>query len=259
MRKNVSMLLTAAIVVMTLLMASCKEDSRLKRSIQEAKKECPVSIGMAGEMTDISYDEATNTVVIHYLMDEKLFNIDVMRKNTELLKEMAYGTMATAEGSFKQALDEMLGSGANLKLCWKGKESGKEMEFTLTSEEINKARKSGEAYANPLKMLENAISVTNQQAPMAVDEATTMTKLSIQGDFATYEYQIDETKVPFHKLVDMRDQMKENMRNAVFNNPDPAFKDFINLCKKANKGIAYKYVGMQSGNTCTIEFSLSEL
>ena len=68
-----------------------------------------------------------------------------------------------------------------------------------------------------------------------------------------------KNQVPIHKISDMRDQMKENLRSTIKNNPDPALKDFINLCKKANKGIAYRYEGVQSGNTCTIEFTTDEL
>lgn len=259
MKKTTNMLLMVAIVMMTLLTASCQQDSKLKKSVKQANKECPVSLGVSGEMTSITLDEETNTVIIDYLMDEQYFNVAVMKKNTDLLKDQVYSLIATAEGNLKVMTEELLAADANLTLRWTGKKSGETVEITLSSEEIKKARKSGEAYANPLKMLENAIKVTNEQAPMKVDNATTMVGLTIEGDFATYRYMIDETQVPMHKLYDMRDQMKENLRNSILKEPDPALKDFINLCKRANKGIAYKYEGEQSGNTCIIEFGVSEL
>lgn len=259
MRRNANALLTVAIVIMTLMVASCKKESKLQQSVRQANKGCPVSIGVSGEMTAVTLDESTNTVIIDYLMNEKYFNIDVMKTKTDMLKEQVYSLIATAEGDVKVMTEELLAADANLTLRYTGKDSGKTVEITLSSKEIKQARETGEAFATPMKLLENAILLTNEQAPMTVDAATTMTELVIEGDFATYHYMIDEKQVPIHKISDMRDQMKENLRSTIKNNPDPALKDFINLCKKANKGIAYRYEGMQSGNTCTIEFTTDEL
>lgn len=259
MRKTANVLFMVAIVMMTFLVSSCQQDSKLKKSVKQANKECPVSIGVSGEMTAVSLDETTNTVIIDYLVSEKYFNINVMKNKTDLLKEQLFSLIATAEGDLKVMVEELLAADANLTLRWTGKESGETVEITLSSKEIKTAMESGEAYANPLNLLENAIQVTNEQTPMNVDDATTMTSLTIIGDFATYQYMVDENQVPIHKISDMRDQIKENLRNSVLKNPSPDLKEFINLCKKANKGIAYKYEGIQTGNICTIEFSVDEL
>ena len=86
MRRNANALLTVAIVIMTLMVASCKKESKLQQSVRQANKGCPVSIGVSGEMTAVTLDESTNTVIIDYLMNEKYFNIDVMKTKTDMLK-----------------------------------------------------------------------------------------------------------------------------------------------------------------------------
>lgn len=249
----------AVMTVAILCLAACKKESKLQQSVRLANNQCPVSIGIAGDMTAITYDEQTNTVIIDYLMNEKYFNIDAMKKNTELLKENVYSLIATAEGDLKTMTEELLAADASLTLRWTGKESGKTVDITLTSKEIKAARESGEAFANPLKALESAIEVTNAQTPMKVDDATTMTSLTVVGDYATYEYTIDDSVIPFHKVLDQKEILKANIRQNALTNPDPALKEFINLCKKANKGLAYKYISSRSGDSFIIEFPVDEL
>ena len=40
---------------------------------------------------------------------------------------------------------------------------------------------------------------------------------------------------------------------------DPMMKQMISVCKEANTGILYRYVGDISGNVCIIKFNPSEL
>lgn len=259
MRKNVSVMFALVIVMMTLAMSSCKKENRLKQMAELGNKECPMSMGLMGEMVSISYDESSNTVIYDYLMNEEYFNVEVMNKNTDLLKENAYSLFATAEGELKLLVDEVLATEANLVFRYKGKESGDVVEFKMTSQDIKEARETGAAFVGPLKMLENAIKVTNDQTPMVVDEFTTMIGLSIVGDYATYEYELDESQISIHRLDDMKDGFKETLKSNLLNVNDLSIKAFVQLCKKANKGIAYKYIGKQSGNICVIEIDVTEL
>ena len=108
--------------------------------------------------------------------------------------------------------------------------------------------------------LEAAIKIANREMPQVVDEGITVEKIVIEGDYVTYITSIDEDLYNIDEMSSMSPMLKivhkegfEELAN------DKDFKEFVSLCKKCDKGISYKYVGNQSGDSFSVDFEPSEL
>lgn len=102
------------------------------------------------------------------------------------------------------------------------------------------------------------ITSTNAQCPMQIDEVTILSSVSLEGTNVVYNYSLDEDVVTMDFIEQNNISIKSNLKQAL-STPDPTMKQMISVCKEANTGISYRYVGNTTGNVCVIKFRPSEL
>ena len=81
-----AMLLTLTILLLTPA-CNIKDNSKMKREIEAADKECPINMGIVGDVISIKYDEDNNLVKIYISINEEVASIMAMKKNVELAKK----------------------------------------------------------------------------------------------------------------------------------------------------------------------------
>lgn len=109
-----------------------------------------------------------------------------------------------------------------------------------------------------LRLLKADIEESNKSCPMDIEEGLTIKKMYMDGDYVIYYVVCDEDVVD----MDVLSQNKSKLRRIIkknLNNADENIREFKRMCKNANKGIGYKYVGDTSEKSFTIRFSSSEL
>lgn len=131
---------------------------------------------------------------------------------------------------------------------------------TMTDEEVDEViviEEETVAEKN-LKFLKSMIEQTNNEYPQKLEEGITMQRIFLEGDYVVYQAEVDEDVID----MDLLEMNKKGMKSAIKENldsSDPEIKMFKNTCTKAEKGIAYKYVGDTSGKAVYIRFSCNEL
>lgn len=109
-----------------------------------------------------------------------------------------------------------------------------------------------------LRLLKADIEESNKSFPMDIEEGLTIKKMYMDGDYVIYYVVCDEDVVD----MDVLSQNKSKLRRIIkknLNNADENIREFKRMCKNANKGIGYKYVGDTSEKSFSIRFSSSEL
>lgn len=109
-----------------------------------------------------------------------------------------------------------------------------------------------------MRFLKSMIEQTNREYPQKLEEGITMKRIFIEGDYVVYQAEVDEDVID----MDLLEMNKKNMKAAIkenLNTSDPEIRMFKSTCTKAEKGIAYKYVGDTSGQSVYIRFSCNEL
>ena len=119
------------------MMSSCSE-IKLKAAVEAADSQCPMSLGFAGELTKISYDD--DLVVFAITMDESIVDIDMMADNPDIMKAAIKTMLANAGDEAGVLIDMIIDANANLCFKYIGRKSGKEASIILRASELKEMR-----------------------------------------------------------------------------------------------------------------------
>ena len=67
-----------------LLLTGCSQKSKLKLAVEVAARQCPISMGSAGEISSITFDGTD--VIYTALVNEAYLKLDALEKNPESMK-----------------------------------------------------------------------------------------------------------------------------------------------------------------------------
>lgn len=253
MKKIFSFFAVMAMMSMVLVACNSKSDkddkdnkvdkSELAKMAKEANENCPISMGLMGEITSIEFD-GTDLVYIA-MVDEEWVNLDVMADNKEAAKQGMLQFFTTPNKDVEKMLKELEKTDAGVKYVYTGKTSGKKVEIKLSVKEIKEAK---ENPMSPEELIVQDVRVTNEQCPMEVDEGMAVTEIRIEGSDVVYICQVDETLFNIDDFEANREEcqaaMEEYMADLAI---DPAGKAFLDHCKSAGKAIVYRYQGATTG------------
>ncbi|MDE5849808.1 MAG: serine/threonine protein kinase [Muribaculaceae bacterium] len=110
-----------------------------------------------------------------------------------------------------------------------------------------------------LRFLKSVIVEANKQFPQKADEGLTITKVFLEGDYIVYIAECDEDVLDMDLLEENKREIKDVIKENLSSSADSDVRMLRNTCIKANKGIAYKYVGDTSGKSFTVRIPVSEL
>lgn len=123
-----------SIIAAVLLMCSSCANTKLKAIATLLNSQCPVSLGLMGEMTGV--ENEGDDIVIVIVFNDAIVKLDVIGDNEELWKETTLMGLRTAGGDTQQVIDEIAAAGGNLVFEIRGATSGEEVKLTLTNEEL---------------------------------------------------------------------------------------------------------------------------
>lgn len=213
---------------------SCSENSaKLKAAIEEANKECPISLGIAGEMTSMAY--SNNTVEILFSFDEQFTNIDKLAANPARVKETVMTAMVNERS--KPLFDLMVEANANFRVIFKGKSSGKEAKMELQLSELEDLMK--KPMASNEEKLRLTIAQTNLQMPMDTGTGVVITELLDRGDAVIYKAKVSK-KEQLSMIANSIEEVK-NSQKLMFKMMGTAEKVFFRMVIDAGKDIGYLY------------------
>lgn len=104
--------------------------------------------------------------------------------------------------------------------------------------------------------LQVQVELANKEFPMEIADGLTVDNLTIEGDYVVYNITVDEDVCDIGSLNRNKQQVKEDIMATL--KSDASVSEFLKVCADANKGIAYKYTGDTSGDTCMITIETFE-
>lgn len=108
------------------------------------------------------------------------------------------------------------------------------------------------------EQLKADVEAANKECPMTIDEVTVLSSVSMEGNNFVYNYSIDENYVSVADVEQNKAVLRASIKERL-SNPDQLIQKVIEVCKNANAGLSYRYVGDVSGDVSVINFSPSEL
>ena len=254
MKKIFSFLLTTVLLAG---MAACGNPSEklLKAQIESGEKACPISMGMAGKISAMSYDEAGKTVDFTVTLNKDVSDIKDFQADPEAAKTTL--RMSLQKGDLKKLLEMMKDAGAGLTVTYRNK--GSEGEFTVgfTADEIK------DMVDNPMSekdadqvMLSSQIRMEKKKIPYRIADGLTITGIEDNGRNLVYVCAVDEDDYDIDEMGNAKEELKGNMRKMM---RDRAMRRQAEVLASLDKGFEYKYVGSKSGKEVTVGFTPAEL
>lgn len=231
-------------------------ESDLNTIVKIIDRQCPISLGSSGEIR--SCKMTTSNLVMECVMDEEYIDLDALRKNPKLVHSNIESMVRNATGYTDSVYTLLAQFGKGVVLNYTGAQSGKKLSVSLKNGELKEIIKTRSDKRDPLELLQGIIEITNIQMPMTVDDGLVISDVAIDGAYVVYNCVTDEDLYSIDDLNDAVTEMKEAI-SEVFDLTDITILQLLRYCAEANKGIAYRYVGNQTGKTCFVPFSAREI
>ncbi|MBP5425407.1 MAG: hypothetical protein J6Y33_04960 [Prevotella sp.] len=254
MKTGKRMMMVALMGYMVMLLAGCLAENKLKLAVEAANKRCPFSMGAAGDLESIEYEDGLVTYTL--AINEQFSNLKAMSENPDVVRRTIMTNFTNPGSDLKAMHDLILDANASVKYVYKGKSGGESFEVTFTADEL----KAAEDNTNPSAedKLYAEIEATNMQLPMQVDEVTVLEKMVVEGNSVVYLYQVDESIVSIDDMRNNTDATKENLKNSL-KNGGPLVQAFLKKVIDTGRDLRYRYTGSESGETTEVVFTPADL
>ncbi|MDE5807897.1 MAG: hypothetical protein K2H76_07240 [Muribaculaceae bacterium] len=253
MKKCLNLLM---LLVMTLSLASCGgSDKVLKAQIESGKKHCPMSLGMAGKLTSMAYDESNREVKFVITLNKQLTDIKDLQADPESARQAM--RLALQKGNMKHLLELMVDADASLNITYKNRGSKDEFTLNFSAPELKEILDNpmSEEETNKL-LLQNQINSEKRRLPYRIENGLNVVGIEDNGKSLVYKCEVDEDLYDIDEMGKGKDEMKENMRKMM---KDRSMRQQAEVLSSLNKGFEYDYIGKTSGKNVVVAFSSQEL
>lgn len=251
------LLILFSVIVAMVGFTSCVNENvaKLKREVEAADKQCPVNMGMMGDILSLKYDEKAKEVQMYFSLHEDIASIDALKNNEDMaLKSMK---LSFSRDQSKEMLKQMINAGAGLSITYKSASTGKSFKVSLSLDELKEIRDNpmSEMEVNQM-LLENSMAMENARCPYLVDQGMEMVKVFDDGENIVYSCRLNEELYDMSAFEYAQAEMKQNMKEIL---KDPMMKQQLGIIQKVGKGFVYRFYGDTSGKSVDITFSNDEL
>lgn len=252
-------LFTAFLMLAVFTFYSCDlSKKKLQSGIETANKECPIDLGMVGEISSIVFDDETDEVILTMTISKEMsLNTSALKKQENALRKSMLGVWAKSEAGMT-LMKELAMADAKFSIVIQPEDSNESLKINVSKEEIKELAEGKIAPISSRDMLDMMITSSNAQCPMQMDEVTILSSVSIEGSDLVFNYSIDENSMSLEALEQNKATIKAELKEG-FSSQDPMMKRIVSICKEANVGFVHRYVGNVTGKACVIRFSPSEL
>jgi hypothetical protein len=252
--KNLSKVVTFFIAV--LLLSSCGDSNvaRLKKEVDQLNLNCPISLGVVGNLTGASYDD-DNSGNVHYsfaLSDDLQESLD-----DNIVKGSILLSLSGEDENSREFLKLMVDAGAGLDITYRSQQEPRAKDINITAEEIKNR------YENPISTAEMyerlyALQLKQQNAacPFEVDNGIMMKTVYDDGSNLVYVGELDEDIYDVEYARDNIGGVRQGIAST-FN--DISVKGLIKMLVSMNKWLIYRYIGDESGVAFDVVFTNADL
>lgn len=244
-------------IAVMVCVTSCENENvkRLKREIGDLDKQCPVNLGMMGDLLSVKYDEEAKEVQWYFSINEDVVSVEALKNNEQ--KVIQTMKLSFNKGESREMLQQMINTGAGLSVNYKSASTGKSFKATFSLDDLKEIRDIPMTDKEINKMLlDNMLVAENSRSPYIVEKGVEMVKAYEDGENIVFAYRIDEDMYDISLFKFAHDEIKQNMKEIF---KDPLMKRQFDIINSLDKGFVFRYYGDTSGESVDIYFSNYEL
>lgn len=248
------MLLSSLSLLM--ILAGC-QNNKLQKAIENANKQCPISMGETGEISSIVYDG--QHVVYTLSINENVTNLEPLKANPASFKALIKIMLQNPTPDTKELFMLMIKSNAELHVTYVGKDSGSKLTCELTTDDLKSILDTKDhSPENELAKLKLHIEMANLDLPIQVNKETRLEEVLLTDKSVIYISRIDEAGYSLSKLKESATDIKQSIIEAL-SSSDQVTHEFIKNCISCSRDIIYRYAGNQSGEQYDVTITIADL
>lgn len=254
MKKFINLFL---IVFLAITAVSCGNpySKVLKAQIEAGQKHCPMSLGMVGKISKMSYDEDNRIVNFTITLNKSVSDIKDLQEDPESARQTLI--LALQKGDMKKLVEMMADADAGLKVTYKNRGSKDEFVIDLSADDIKHIKDNplSEEETNKL-LLKTQLQKERNKLPAKIAQGLKVVAIDDNGSVLVYTCDVDEDLYDIDEMGADKEGLKDNMRKMM---KDKAMRKQAEILSSLNKGFEYKYVGNKSGKSVPVTFTAAEL
>lgn len=252
-------LLITFLLLASFVLNSCDlSKKKLQASIETANKECPVDLGMLGELSSFEYNEDADEAIMTITFSKNMpISFSSLNKIKNTLKRSMLSYLARLKPTV-ELMKVIAKADSKITFIMQKEDTNEEIRLKISKEDVNDLAEGNIDPISPRDLMEIMVASTNAQCPMQIDKYTILSSTALEGSYFVYNYSVDENSVSIENIEQCKTAMKSILKKTL-STSDPLVKSMVSACKEANVGILHRYIGNVSGNVCVVKFSPSEL
>ena len=199
--------------VILLCVSSCENAKikQLKNEIEAANKDCPISIGVLGDVQHIEYNNKNNSVEYLILTDGAVFN-NFVRDNIYLLYRTA--RLEFVEGDKKDFLKLLIDAEVNFEYIYKSKSTGEVLSVYFSLEDLKEIESMPLSESERVQLLlDDLVLLLNSSCPVTLEDGLIMLGFNYDSNNVVYSYLADEFNYNIDELTEGRELLKARLHN----------------------------------------------
>ncbi len=252
-------IITHGLLALALLLAASCREPRLGRAVEEAGRDFPMPIEGIGELTGIeciggnvvvtvTVDSGKGARVVGNLMGA---DQDAVRRGFKVI-------LAEAPIDRVGLLDAMKEAGACLEIRYGARGPGKPYTVSLGPGDIRDMDGRDLGPGDFAGFLETMAAVESADCPMEVEDGVRLVRVTAGNGFVTYEFLMDEGLYSIGNMNKGIPAMREGIMAGLAARDAATRREYLRYVR-AGMGLAYRYTGDRTGETCTVEIGPKDI
>lgn len=255
MKKNKLFFLTMLVCCMMTLFSACdgqkKKDKsdkdgnedrteeayqKLRDGLKGVEAVCPVSLGILGEMTSITFEDGV--LLFSYDINEEYFNIATLAEDRKAMKDNMKTMLSNPQGEVRNLMQLVIDADCKLKVTMHGKTTDAVASATFNPDELEEILN---LEVSPHEKLVLSIQSTQAQLPLEVDMGMNITELFLEDSDVVYVVKCDGSMYDLSTFRQNLDLIKSTITSNI-RNMGPVEREFIKLVVNDDANLVYRYV-----------------
>ena len=225
----------------------------LKNHVEIINKQCPIDLGILGEVTHVDLDG--RTIVYHVSTNPNVLNVGRLKDHQKDVKQGILLNFSNDRATLKQ----FIAAKCNLRYEYTDSQSDEQLIIDISADDLKNVNA---LVANPQELarrrVENFVTTGRLQLPLHIDEVTTLDDIIIEGDNVGYVYTIDETAISPDTIRGRLSILRENIKSSL-KGEDLSMTMLVDALTNDHKGLIYRYFLSKSKERFDITFTPEEI
>ena len=228
-----------------------EQRKELKQLIAEESKKTPFYFGTFGTVKHVELKGAHMRIFLE--LNPNYYKLDKIKNDVDVIKRDLYACLLNLDDSFDPFFKKLVANKVGLRIELSSYDVESILEIFITPEELKTVSETSRKQINAKEVLKRHIQAFNLSLPVEIDHKIKMRNIEIKQNFLVFNYEVDEViGNEMNRMRAAKQVMGNKLLKSLQDSKAHTIQIIMDLCKRSNLGISYRYTGAHSGQQVTI-------